>query len=276
MAAAPLQSAHAGLKHVHRAPLHEVAQGVTAEPAAIAVCNLTVAYNRHPAVHHLTGAFRAGSLTALCGPNGGGKSSLLKAIVGLAPIVSGHVDIAADRRRAIAYLPQVVEVDRGFPLKVLDVADLGHWRRSGAFGRLTAAHRQQSLAALVAVGLQGLETRSIEALSVGQFQRLLFARLIVENAPIILLDEPFNAIDQRTTEDLLRLIVGWSTQGRTVVAALHDLDMVRRAFPEAVLVAREPIAWGETSDVLSDANLARARSLAEGWLENAPVCEVPA
>jgi zinc/manganese transport system ATP-binding protein len=258
--------------HVHRAPLQVPAEG----PAAIAVCNLTVAYNRHPAVHHLTGSFREGSLTALCGPNGGGKSSLLKAIVGLAPIVSGHVDIAADRKRAIAYLPQVVEVDRGFPLKVLDVADLGHWRRSGAFGRLTSAHRQQSLRALAAVGLQGLEHRPIEALSVGQFQRLLFARLIVEDAPIILLDEPFNAIDQRTTEDLLRLIVGWSNEGRTVVAAIHDLDMARRAFPEALLIAREPIAWGTAGDVLDDANLARARVLAEGWLEHAPVCEVPA
>lgn len=262
----------APLKHVHRAPMQVAAEG----PAAIAVCNLTVAYNRHPAVHHLTGQFREGSLTALCGPNGGGKSSLLKAIVGLAPVVSGHVDIAAGRRRAIAYLPQVVEVDRGFPLKVLDVADLGHWRRSGAFGRLTAAHRRQSLAALAAVGLQGLEQRPIEALSVGQFQRLLFARLIVEDAPIILLDEPFNAIDQRTTEDLLRLVVGWSAEGRTVVAAIHDLDMARRAFPEALLIAREPIAWGATREVLDDANLARARALAEGWLENAPVCEVPA
>ena len=258
-------------KHVHPKPLH-----AAASPAAISVCNLTVAYNRHPAVHHLTGQFGQGSLTALCGPNGGGKSSLLKAIVGLAPIASGHVDVAADRRRAIAYLPQVVEVDRGFPLKVLDVADLGHWRRSGAFGRLTAAHHQQSLAALAAVGLQGLEARPIEALSVGQFQRLLFARLIVEDAPIILLDEPFNAIDQRTTEDLLRLIVGWSAEGRTVVAAIHDFDMARRAFPETLLIAREPIAWGPTREVLSDANLNRARALAEGWLEDAPICEVPA
>ncbi len=116
----------------------------------------------------------------------------------------------------------------------------------------------------------------IEALSVGQFQRLLFARLIVEDAPIILLDEPFNAIDQRTTEDLLRLVTGWAAEGRTVVAAIHDLDMARRAFPEALLIAREPIAWGATRDVLDNANLARARALAEGWLEHAPVCEVPA
>jgi zinc/manganese transport system ATP-binding protein len=258
--------------HIHPAPLHRAVDG----PAAIAVCNLTVAYNRHPAIHHLTGEFRRGSLTALCGPNGGGKSSLLKAIVGLAPIASGHVDIAGDRKRALAYLPQVVEVDRGFPLKVLDVADLGHWRRSGAFGRLTAEHRAKSFAALAAVGLQGLEQRPIEALSVGQFQRLLFARLIVEDAPIILLDEPFNAIDQRTTEDLLRLIIDWSQQGRTVVAAIHDLDMARRAFPEAILIAREPIAWGATPETLSEANLARARALAEGWLEDATVCEVPA
>jgi zinc/manganese transport system ATP-binding protein len=253
--------------------------GANPAPAAIVLHNVTVAYNRHPAVHHVTGAFRPGSLTALCGPNGGGKSSLLKAMVGLSPVVSGHVEIAREAgrpgHRAIAYLPQVVEVDRGFPLSVLDVADLGHWRRTGAFGRVTAAHRRQSLAALAAVGLQGLEHRPIEALSVGQFQRLLFARLIVEDAPIILLDEPFNAIDQRTTEDLLRLVVAWSAQGRTVIAALHDLDMARRAFPEALLIARELIGWGPAADVLSEPNLARARALAEGWLEDAPVCHVP-
>jgi zinc/manganese transport system ATP-binding protein len=245
-------------------------------PAAITLHNLTVAYNRHPAVHHLSGVFRQGGLTALCGPNGGGKSSLLKSIVGLAPVVSGHVEVAAQHRRAIAYLPQVVEVDRGFPLKVLDVADFGHWRRTGAFQRLGDAERKQSLAALAAVGLQGLEARPIEALSVGQFQRLLFARLIVEDAPIVLLDEPFNAIDQRTTADLLRLVVAWAKEGRTVVAALHDLDMARRAFPEALLIARAPIAWGAAREVLSEANLAYARSLAEGWLEDAPVCAVPA
>jgi zinc/manganese transport system ATP-binding protein len=239
---------------------------------AVTLHNLTVAYNRHPAIHHISGTFREGSLTALCGPNGGGKSSLLKGIVGLAPVVSGHAEI---QRKAIAYLPQVVDVDRGFPLKVLDVADLGHWRRAGAFGRLSAEHRRRSLSALAAVGLQGLEQRSIEALSVGQFQRLLFARLIVEDAPIILLDEPFNAIDQRTTQDLLRLMVAWGAEGRTVVAALHDLDMARRFFPETLLVARELIAWGPSAEVLDEGNLAKARSLAEGWVEDAPVCEVP-
>jgi zinc/manganese transport system ATP-binding protein len=263
------------------AAVAERQRGITSAPienthAAVTLHNLTVAYNRHPAIHHVSGVFREGSLTALCGPNGGGKSSLLKAIVGLVPIVSGHVEIPHDPRHAIAYLPQVVDVDRGFPLKVLDVADLGHWRRAGAFRRLSAEHRRRSLAALAAVGLQGLEQRPIEALSVGQFQRLLFARLIVEDAPIILLDEPFNAIDQRTTQDLLRLIVTWSGEGRTVVAALHDLDMARRAFPETLLVARELIAWGPSADVLDEVHLARARALAEGWSDDAPVCEVPA
>jgi zinc/manganese transport system ATP-binding protein len=169
----------------------------------------------------------------------------------------------------------VVDVDRSFPLKVQDVADLGHWRRIGAFGRLAPAHRAKSRAALAAVGLQGLEQRPIEALSVGQFQRLLFARLIVEDAPIILLDEPFNAIDQRTTQDLLRLVCAWSAEGRTVIAALHDLDMARGSFPEALLIAREPIAWGPSGEVLSEANLAKSRALAEGWVEDAPVCDVP-
>lgn len=248
---------------------------VAARAPAFTLDDVTVAYNRHPAIHHVSGAFHHGSLTALCGPNGGGKSSLLKAIVGLAPVVSGHVHVPHDRDHAIAYLPQVVDVDRSFPLKVLDVADLGHWRRTGAFRRIGAEHRRRSLAALATVGLQGLEQRPIEALSVGQFQRLLFGRLIVEDAPIILLDEPFNAIDQRTTEDLLRLVIAWAAEGRTVVAAVHDLDMARRAFPETLLVARELIAWGPSREVLCEGNLARARSLAEGWSEDAPICPVP-
>ena len=234
--------------------------------------DLTIAYDRHPVVHHLSGGFAAGSLTALIGPNGAGKSTLLKAIAGVLPAQHGSIDFAIDRRQ-VAYLPQVVDVDRSFPLRVIDVVDLGHWRKVGAMKRIGGADRVASRAAIDAVGLKGLELQPIGKLSVGQFQRVLFARLMVQEAKLILLDEPFNAVDQKTTADLMQIVRDWHAQGRTVIAALHDLEQVRREFPDALLMAREAVAWGPSQQVLSDAHLLRARNLAANWTDPAAVCE---
>ncbi|HET6157862.1 MAG TPA: ABC transporter ATP-binding protein [Dongiaceae bacterium] len=233
--------------------------------------DVTIAYDRHPVVHHISGSFEEGSLTALVGPNGAGKSTLLKAIAGLLPVTAGEVRFGIDKR-AIGYLPQVVDVDRSFPLRVIDVVDFGHWRKIGALRRLTAQDRAASVAAIASVGLPGLEHQPIGQLSVGQFQRVLFARLMVQEAALILLDEPFNAIDQRTTEDLMRVVRGWQAEGRTVIAALHDLEQVKREFPDALLMARELVAWGPTRQVLAEDNLAHARDLAASWTDPAAIC----
>lgn len=241
-------------------------------PIAVALHDVTIAYDRHPVVHHLSGAFAAGSLTALVGPNGAGKSTLLKAIAGVLPVTGGAIDFTIDRRK-VAYLPQVVDVDRSFPLRVIDVVDLGHWRKVGAMKRIGADDRAASRAAIAAVGLAGLEAQPIGKLSVGQFQRVLFARLMVQDAALILLDEPFNAVDQKTSADLMRIVQDWRAAGRTVIAALHDLDHVRRDFPQALLMARELVAWGPSVQVLSEANLSRARQLAATWVDPAAVCE---
>lgn len=236
------------------------------------MADVTIAYDRHPVVHHLSGGFAAGSLTALIGPNGAGKSTLLKAIAGVLPVNGGAIHFGIDRTE-VAYLPQVVDVDRSFPLRVIDVVDLGHWRKVGAMKRIGAADRAASRAAIDAVGLKGLEQQPIGKLSVGQFQRVLFARLMVQEAKLILLDEPFNAVDQKTTADLMQIVRDWHTQDRTVVAALHDLEQVRREFPDALLMARELVAWGPSRQVLGDAYLARARTLAANWTDPAAVCE---
>ncbi|WP_303981016.1 metal ABC transporter ATP-binding protein [Dongia mobilis] len=256
--------------HLHADHHHGHHQALTAAPAAILLENVTIAYQRHPAVHHLTGAFARGSLTALVGPNGAGKSTLLKGIVGLLPLNGGSIRVAD--RAGLAFLPQVTEVDRSFPMTVREVVDLGHWRRIGAFRRLTPEMRAASAAALADVGLAGLDDTPIASLSVGQFQRVLFARLIAADASLILLDEPFNAIDQRTIQDLMALILRWHAAGRTVVAALHDLDFVRAHFPDCLLLAREPIAWGATRDVLTSAHLAEARGHADAWSGAADIC----
>ena len=240
--------------------------------ASILVKDLTVAYDRHPAIHHLNGAFKSGSLTAVVGPNGGGKSTLLKTIVGLKRPAEGSIELEGVRAPDIAYLPQQAEIDRSFPITVLDVVGIGHWRRVGIFRGIGRDLTLRAREALDGVGLGGFEERPIGSLSAGQFQRVLFARMILQDAPLILLDEPFTAIDARTTHDLLELVLRWHGENRTIVAVLHDLDQVRTHFPDCVMVARECIGWGRTTDIVTPQNLLRARQMSEAWDDHADLC----
>jgi ABC-type dipeptide/oligopeptide/nickel transport system ATPase subunit len=137
---------------------------------------------------------------------------------------------------------------------------------------LARAGRSRIEDALAAVGLTGFERRAIGTLSGGQMQRALFARLLLQDAPVILLDEPFTAIDAKTTADLLDLVRRWHDERRTVVAVLHDLETVKRIFPETLLIARTPVAWGETGEVLSPENLLKARRMVEAFDPHAHVC----
>lgn len=234
--------------------------------------NVTVAYSRHPAVHHISGQFGEGSMTAITGPNGAGKSTLLKAIMGELPLAEGTIERIGLSACDFGYLPQAAEIDRQFPMTVADTVMLGAWRRSGAFRRVERDATSKARQALAAVGLDGFGGRSIGSLSAGQFQRVLFARLLLQDAKIIVLDEPFTAIDARTTRDLLDIVCRWHKEGRTVIAVLHDFDQVRAHFPETLLLAREAIDWGPTAVAMSSRNLLRARAMAESWDEGAEVC----
>lgn len=240
--------------------------------AQLTLENLTLGYDRHPAVHHLDGIVAAGSLTAVVGPNGAGKSTLLKGIVGFLKPLGGRIVLTEIAPGAIAYLPQLVEIDRSFPASVVDLVALGLWHRRGMLGRIGSADRAAIGAALARVGLSGFERRGIETLSGGQLQRALFARVLLQDAPVILLDEPFNAVDSRTVADLLAVIARWHGEGRTVLAVLHDLDIVRSHFPQALLLAREAVAWGPTREALRPENLLKARHLNENWDAHAPLC----
>ncbi len=240
-------------------------------PEPIRLENVTLGYDRRPAVHHLSGEIPPGAALAICGPNGAGKSTLLKALAGLIAPLGGHI-ARGGLAREIAYLPQIVDIDRSFPINVRDFIAMGAMRRVGLFGGLEAAERARGAAALARVGLPGMEKRPIETLSGGQMQRVLFARLIMQDQPVILLDEPFGAIDEGTTDDLLALIAQWRSEGRTVVAVLHELDIARRAFAQTLLLARECIFWGDTREALSPENLARARAMSEAYDESAREC----
>jgi len=149
---------------------------------------------------------------------------------------------------------------------------MGLWRQTGLFGRIGPRERKRIHEALAAVGLTGFEQRPIGSLSGGQMQRVLFARLLLQDARLIVLDEPFTAIDSGTAADLLALVRRWHAEQRTVVAALHDLDLVKANFPEVLLLAREPVAWGTAGEVLTPDNLRKARHMCEAFDDAAAEC----
>lgn len=231
----------------------------------ISLTDVIVTYRRVPAVHHVNGTFAPGSLTAVAGPNGAGKSTLLKAIMGLLPVSDGRVDLDGLNTRQIAYLPQLPEIDRSFPISVEQTVLLGAWPRAGAFGPLDRAERTKAAAAIAKVGLSGYAHAPIASLSIGQWHRALFARLIMQDAAVILLDEPFAAVDERTTEDLMTLVKNWHDEGRTVIAVLHDMNFIRRHFPQSLLLAREVVAWGPSAEALAPENMERARAMTDRW-----------
>lgn len=239
---------------------------MNAARSELRVENLTLAMGRHPAVHHASFRLPPGGLMAVVGPNGAGKTTLLRALAGLHAPVEGRISGAG----RVALLPQASTLDRSFPLTCRDAALFGLWAEAGGFRPIAAPDRAGD--ALAAVGLSGFAARPVGSLSAGQFQRVLFARLLLQDAPVILLDEPFNALDARTAADLLGMVRRWHGEGRSILAVLHDLDLVEREFPETLLLAREVIAVGPTAQVLSAGNRLRARMMAEAWSENAGPC----
>jgi zinc/manganese transport system ATP-binding protein len=236
--------------------------------------DVTLGYDRHPAVHHLNGEVAPGALLAIVGPNGAGKSTLFRGIVGILRPLAGSIEIGALNVRDIAYLPQTADIDRSFPISVFDFVGTGLWRSIGFFGGMGKQARDRIAQALASVGLNGFENRPIGTLSGGQMQRMLFARVLLQDARMIVLDEPFNAIDAKTSADLLALVRRWHGEKRTVLAALHDMDLVRSNFPETLLLARGKVAWGATAEVLTAENLLEARRMCEAFDDSAGACVV--
>lgn len=218
---------------------------------AIDLRDVTVRYRRTTALDSVDARFESGSLTAVVGQNGAGKSTLLRAVMGLVRLSSGRIDFDGVSRREIAYLPQAHEIDRSFPINVTDFVALGAWSRIGLTRSLPASERERLSAAIERVGLSAHQQSSIGQLSGGQFQRALFARLVMQDAPVLLLDEPFAAVDAQTTIELMQLLREWHAAGRTIVAVLHDLPLVEREFPLAMILERQVLAHGPSATVLA-------------------------
>ncbi len=215
--------------------------------SAIALQAATASYGTQRVFDSLTVSLPAGSLTALVGANGAGKSTLLKAIAGIHPLTSGSLAID----KPLAYLSQLATIQHEMPMTVLQTACTGFWPVVGLGGTITKDMQGRARAALHEVGLQGCETRQISELSGGQFQRLMFARLIIQDAPVVLLDEPFAAVDRMTVQTLLGLIRAWHQDGKTVLCVLHDFDLVSRHFPDTIYMKNGLITHGPTTQVLA-------------------------
>jgi zinc/manganese transport system ATP-binding protein len=210
--------------------------------------DVTVRYGRRIALEAVSGEFASGSLTAVVGANGAGKSTLLAAIAGVVRPARGVVNCAA--RQRLAYLPQLAAIDRDYPLSISELITLGGWREFGPFRPPGTALRARAAAAAETVGLAGRLGQPIAEISAGELQRALFARLVLQDAAVILLDEPFAAIDAQTVRVLLDQVTRWHQEGRTVIAVMHDLDLVRARFPSTLVLAQRCLAWGPTEMAL--------------------------
>jgi len=224
----------------------------------ISLKDIQVSYGAVVALQSVTGTFPSGSLTAIIGPNGSGKSTLVKVLSSFVRPQKGSFSIKCTsetpsrKKSHIAYLPQSSQVDRTFPITVEELVSTGLWVQTKGFDAITPGSRQRIADALHTVGMKGSENRSLDALSGGQFQRILFARLILQDAALILLDEPFTGIDEKTVKDLMALVLEWHKQGRTIIVVMHDLAMVRKHFPYTLLLSRKVVSWGETDTVLTE------------------------
>ncbi|MCE0495839.1 metal ABC transporter ATP-binding protein [Vibrio salinus] len=215
--------------------------------------NLVVGYLGQGLAEPVTGSFSEGSLTAIMGENGTGKSTLLKTICGIQPAIGGDVEIKQCAR--MSWLPQQAEIDRSFPITVFDVVAMGCWPDNGIISSLKSKDIDNIYSALDEVGITDLVDYNVSQLSGGQFQRMLFARLLVQNAEIMLMDEPFTGIDSQTQNTLIRLICQLHERGKTIIAVLHNPEMVTDFFPETLAINNSCIHWGNTHEVMSQCQL---------------------
>jgi ABC-type Mn2+/Zn2+ transport system ATPase subunit len=223
--------------------------------------DVTVRYGSTVALDHLTANIPCNSLTAVVGPNGAGKTTLLRAILGWLPLASGEIRIGDHHAHhalpRLAYLPQRAEIDWDFPITVEAVVAQGRYPVLGSFRRFGPQDEELIERALDEMGLHDVRSRQIRCLSGGQQQKVFLARALAQGADIFLLDEPFAGLDARATGDLVARLARWEDQGRTVLAVVHDLDLARRAFPQALLINTRIVGCGPSAEVLCAENLER-------------------
>ena len=223
--------------------------------AVLEIRNLALGYPELTLFRGLSLDVERGSTLAILGANGSGKSTFVKMLLGLMAPLSGKLSWPDGPPREIGYLAQLTEFDRRFPLRVWDLVAMGAWMGFGLAGRLDRMTSAKVASAMVAAGVDNIADRSLHTLSGGQLQRALFARVIMQDAPLILLDEPFAAVDQTTEAHLLSLIDRWQDEGRAVVLVVHDLSSVLDHCDNALLLGNGEAYHGSVDTILTPERL---------------------
>lgn len=245
--------------------------------AVIEIRDLSLGYKDLTLFRGLSMDIEAGNTLAVLGANGSGKSTFVKMLLGLMDPLSGRFTWAQGRPREIGYLAQMTEFDRRFPIRVRDLAAMGAWGGFGLRSGLNRAARARVEAALDEVGVLDIADRPLHMLSGGQLQRTLFARVIMQDAPLILLDEPFAAVDQSTEAHLLTIIRRWRSEGRAVVLVVHDLSSVLDHCSHALLLGGQEATHGAVNDVLTPDRLVSQGYMSESqasWMFRDPAAKL--
>ena len=227
----------------------------------IRIENLSVSYKETLALKDVSLVLQGPTITGIIGPNGAGKSTLIKSMLGIIPH-EGHTFID-DREmkkslKKVAYVEQKIHIDYNFPIKVKECVSLGLYPSIPLFHTLKASHWKKVADALEIVGLSDYAERQISQLSGGQFQRVLIARCLVQDADYILLDEPFVGIDSVSEEIIMNTLRDLKKAGKTVLIVHHDLGKVPHYFDQVLLLNKELIALGSTKETFTQANLKQA------------------
>ncbi len=243
---------------------------------AIAIDDLTVAYNYKPVLWDIDLQIPEGVLMAIVGPNGAGKSTLLKSILDIIKPLAGSVTVYGKpykkQRDLVAYVPQKGSVDWDFPTTALDVVMMGTYGALGWIKRPGSAQKKQALEALEKVGMLSFQNRQISQLSGGQQQRIFLARALVQNAAIYFMDEPFQGVDATTEKAIIQILKELRKAGKTVIVVHHDLQTVPEYFDWVTFLNVKKIATGPVADIFNDDNLTKTyginykASIAEGTL----------
>lgn len=224
--------------------------------------SVTVTYrNGHTALRNASFSVPRGSITALVGVNGAGKSTLFKAVMGFVGASAGEISVMgmpvpeALRLNLIAYVPQAEEVDWTFPVLVEDVVMMGRYGKMGFLRRARPADREAVTDALQRVNMLEFRHRQIGELSGGQRKRVFLARALAQEAPVILLDEPFTGVDVKTEDQIIDLLRQLRDEGGVMLVSTHNLGSVPEFCDRVVLVKGTVLAQGPTAEVFTDANL---------------------
>ena len=229
---------------------------------AIVIRQLSAHHGKTPALWNINADIPRGKLVAIVGPNGAGKSTLLRCMVGLHPLHEGSISYFGQEfsqfQSKIAYMPQRSVIDWSFPICALEVALMGRTCTRGIFARATKADIEAAKNTFKLLGLEGLEDRHISELSGGQQQKLFFARALLQRAEILILDEPFAAIDFATEKLLVQILQKLQAEGKTIIVVHHDLSTIHQIFDWVILINRVSISSGSPAEVLTAKHLEKA------------------